>query len=262
MRELQVRSTNEWTDRLEQDIYASISRVNQQQEWFDYRWQNDYRMTSVGTTLRLSFDERKIDLFFRRIYVYGRLPILYLGLETGTIQMPDQATYRLYGRLHFMLRQQVPLGVMGRLDYLYEAGLVLGQVPYPLLKTFSGNESLAYAFDRFTLMNTLQYGADKYMLLHAHWNGRGCLFNLIPGVRVLRLRELATFSIAWGGYSEKNRPEVSDLYQSLTVPYVEMGVGLGNILRVANVYSVWRLTHRNEPGSPNWAIRFSLQLEN
>lgn len=262
VRELRVRSTNDWTPQLEQDIYASIARVNQQQEWFDYRWQNDYRMTSVGTTLRLSFDERKIDLFFRRIHVYGRLPVLYFGLETGTIRTPDQASYSLYGRLQFMLRQQVPLGVMGQLDYLYEAGLVLGKVPYLLLKTFSGNESLAYAFDRFTLMNTLQYNADRYMLLHAHWNGRGCLFNLIPGVRILRLRELATFSIAWGGYSEKNRPDVSDLNPSLTVPYVEMGVGLGNILRVANVYSVWRLTHRNEPGSPNWAIRFSLELDN
>lgn len=262
VREFRLSSSNEWTDYLEQDIYGSVARVSQGRKWFDYSWQDDFLMTSVGTLLRLSFDERKVDLFFRRIHVYGRLPILYLGLETGTIRTSDLSTYRLYGRLQLLVRQEVPLGMMGRLDYLFEAGLVLGRVPYPMLETFSANQSVAYALDRFSLMHNLQYGADRYMLLHLKWNGRGCLFNLIPGVRYLRLRELATFKIAWGGLSEKNRPEQSDLYQSLTVPYVEIGVGIGNILRICDIHSVWRLTHRNEPASPNWAIRFSLQLDN
>lgn len=259
VREFRLVSTNDWSSHLEQDLYASLSRyadapllVGKSGEVFT---------TSLGTNLRLSFDEKKIDLFFRRIHVYGRLPVVLLGLETGTYTTPEMPTYRLYGRLSLMVRQQVPLGVMGSLDYLLEGGLVVGRVPYPLLKYFSGNESVSYTFDRFTLMNSLQYSADRYLLLHAHWNGRGCLFNLIPGIRVLRLRELATFKLAWGGLSNENRPSTDDLLQPLTTPYIEMGVGLGNILRVANIYSVWRLTHRNEPSSPNWAIRFQFSLE-
>ena len=258
VREFRFTSTNDWSSHLEQDFYASLSRfaaapplVGRSGEF----------ITSLGTNLRLSFDERKIDLFFRRIHVYGRLPVLLLGLETGTYTTPEMPTYRLYGRLSLMVRQQVPLGVMGSLDYLLEGGLVLGTVPYPLLKYFSGNESVSYTFDRFTLMNSLQYSADRYLLLHAHWNGRGCLFNLIPGIRVLRLRELATFKLAWGGLRDENRPSSDDLFQPLTTPYIEMGVGLGNIFRVANIYSVWRLTHRDEPSSPNWAIRFQFSLE-
>ena len=44
---------------------------------------------------------------------------------------------------------------------------------------------------------------------------------------------------------------------SLRVPYVELGVGIGNILQVANVFAVFRLTH-NTPADnalPWWGIR-------
>ena len=245
-RELRFASTNDWSSHLEQDFYATLSRYESREP----RTQNPEpitRIASVGTTLRLSFDEKKIDLFFRRIHVYGKLPILCLGLETGTVQYDGTPSYQLYGRINLMIRQQVPLGVMGSLDYLIEAGLLFGETPAPLRKYFSGNESVSYAFDRFTLMNNLQAGANRYVLLHTHWNGRGCLFNLIPGIRVLRLRELATFKLAWG--------------EPFNVPYTEIGVGIGNILRVCNIYSLWRLTHRNEPASPNWAIRFQFSLE-
>lgn len=236
VRELRLTSTNDWSSHLEQDFYAALCR-----------YEKNTSITSIGTTLRLSFDEKKIDLFFRRIHVYGRLPILYLGLETGTVQYDNMPSYQLYGRINLMIRQQVPLGVMGSLDYMVEAGILFGEAAAPLRKYFSGNESVSYAQDRFTLMNNLQTGADRYLLLHTHWNGRGCLFNLIPGVRVLRLRELASFKLAWG--------------EPYNVPYTEIGVGIGNILRVCNIYSLWRLTHRNEPASPNWAIRFQLSLE-
>jgi hypothetical protein len=48
-------------------------------------------------------------------------------------------------------------------------------------------------------MNNYQYAADKYIALHAHWNGKGLLFNLIPGIRYTRLRELVELKVAYGG---------------------------------------------------------------
>ena len=96
-------------------------------------------------------------------------------------------------------------------------------------------------------MNYHRYQAHHYLSLHANWNGRGCLFNLIPGIRVLHLRELVTMKVAYGG--------------DLTIPYAELGIGIGNILRVAELHSVWRLSHRNDAGATNWAIRFRLHID-
>ena len=62
----------------------------------------------------------------------------------------------------------------------------------------------------------------------------------------MRLRELVTLKMAWGG--------------DLRVPYVEVGCGIGNILRVAELHSVWRLTHRSDLSTPLWALRFRIHI--
>jgi hypothetical protein len=135
---------------------------------------------------------------------------------------------------------------------------VIGKVPYPLLEIMDGNQSYLYDAYRFTLMNSHQYATDKFLTLHAEWNGMGVLFNLIPGVRFLHLRELVECKIAYGGLSDGH--SFTDGMQPLTVPYVEMGVGIGNILRLVDIYSVWRLTHRNDPTTPLWGIRAHIYI--
>jgi hypothetical protein len=39
-----------------------------------------------------------------------------------------------------------------------------------------------------------------------------------------------------------------------------MGVGIGNILRIGEVYGVFRLTQLQDPCAPWWAVRFRLYL--
>lgn len=114
-------------------------------------------------------------------------------------------------------------------------------------------------------MNNFQYAADKFIALHAEWNGQGILFNLIPGIRYLRLRELVTFKLAYGGLSN-TIPPLSDAspltthLSPLTTPYIELGCGIGNILRVLDIYSVWRLTNWQDETTPRWALRFRLHI--
>ena len=136
-----------------------------------------------------------------------------------------------------------------------------------MLHHFEGNQGYAYDPYRFTLMNNFQYAADRYVALHAEWNGQGILFNLIPGVRYLRLRELVSFKLAYGYLSDRNSIARADWAETtlpaLTgtpVPYIEMGVGIGNILRIGDLYSVWRLTNRQDPTTPLWALRFRLHI--
>ena len=148
-----------------------------------------------------------------------------------------------------MVRQTVSLGMGGELDYVAQVGTMVGQVPFAFLHHFEGNQGYAYDPYRFTLMNNLQYNAKHFCALHLSWNGQGVLFNLIPGVRYLRLRELVTFKLAANLQPTSN-----------STPYVEMGCGIGNILRVLDLHSVWRLTNREDTTTPRWAIRFRFHL--
>ncbi len=270
-REFRIETENDWSDLLETRLYAHVGRWD---PWYtEHATRNlapgilataPYRYQSLGAVFRLSWGERKVDGYFLRRYVHSQYPTLFLSAEAGSIQ--EQGTrnqeqglicfdserwaggYSLYAKLQVLVKQRARLGMGGTLDWAFSAGYIFGEVPYPMLHHFEGNQS--YAFDpyRFTLMNNLQYSARSWLSLHTLWDGQGVLFNLIPGIRYCRLHELVDFKLAWGD---------GDLLRS---PYTEVGVGIGNIFRVGEVYAVWRLTHRQDLTAPTWGIRFRFKL--
>jgi len=244
-RQFELRFSDDWTDFLETQAYVRVGWQGYGDPLVGYHNIPNFRYQTLGAIFRFSWHERKIDDWLSRYYVHNSLPVLYLGIEAGSYKTNDMERYRLFSKLNIMLRHHVPLGMGGTLDYVVQAGCVLGKVPYALLHHFEGNQGYAYDPYRFTLLNNFSYAADKYIALHTEWNGQGILFNLIPGVRRLRLRELATFKLAWGGGR----------------PYTEIGCGIGNILRVLDIHSVWRLTApNNAPDLPFWAMRFRLNI--
>ena len=270
-REFRIETENDWSDLLETRLYAHIGRWD---PWYTAQAANNlapgilatapYRYQSIGAVFRLSWGERKVDGYFLRRYVHSQYPTLFLSAEAGSIQDAGLRTqdkglirfdsergaggYSLYAKLQVLVKQRARLGMGGTLDWAFSAGYIFGEVPYPMLHHFEGNQS--YAFDpyRFTLMNNLQYSARGWLSLHALWDGQGVLFNLIPGIRYCRLHELLDFKLAWGD---------GDL---LRRPYTEVGVGIGNIFRVGEVYAIWRLTNRQDLTTPTWGIRFRFHL--
>ena len=263
-----VQFFDEWNDFLETQAYIKIGKTGLGEPTRNYYGQPTMFYATLGASARVSFNERKVDSYFYRRHIYNHLPILYIGAEMGSYHLDNMPSYRMYGNLQLMLRHNVDLGMAGELDYLLQAGLMFGKLPYPLLHHFTANQTHAFDAYRFSLMNNYQYAADKYISLHAHWNGKGVLFNLIPGVRYARLRELIEFKVAYGGLRGEHQSVLSfpttqtgySTMQALAIPYVEVGVGIGNILRIGEVYGVFRLTHLQDPTSPWWAIRFRLHL--
>ena len=286
-REFRIETENDWSDLLETRLYAHVGRWD---PWYtEHATRNlapgilataPYRYQSLGAVFRLSWGERKVDGYFLRRYVHSQYPTLFLSAEAGSVQdeglrtqdkglnssdydflagghtmvRPGDRTslkaggYSMYAKLQVLVKQRARLGMGGTLDWAFSAGYIFGEVPYPMLHHFEGNQS--YAFDpyRFTLMNNLQYSAHGWLSLHALWDGQGVLFNLIPGIRYCRLHELLDFKLAWGD---------GDLLRS---PYTEVGVGIGNIFRVGEVYAVWRLSNRQDLTTPTWGIRFRFKL--
>ena len=256
-RQFELRTENDWSDLLETNLYLRVGRWD---PWYNEQATTNvpteilhttpFHYQSIGSVFRLGWGERKVDGYFLRKYVYSRYPTLFIGAEIGS-WMPVgrlQPRYNLYAKCQIMVKQRAQLGLGGTLDWAFAAGYIFGNVPYPMLHHFEGNQS--YAFDpyRFTLLNNLRYSSRAWLSLHALWDGQGVLFNLIPGVRYLRLHELVEAKLAWGD---------GDIFRH---PYTEIGVGIGNILRVGEVYAVWRLTDRKDRTNPTWGIRFRFRL--
>lgn len=275
-REGRIHFEDEWNKYLETQAYLKVGRMGYGLPSTNYDAQPSFTYATLGASARVSFGERKVDSYFHRRYIYNHLPVIYVGAELGSYQTMDMPTYRMYGNLQLMLRHNVDLGMGGRLNYLVQAGMIFGRVPYPLLHIFAGNPSYTLDLQRFSLMNTYQYAADQYLSLHALWDGKGVLFNLIPGVRYLRLRELVSLKVAYGGMRNDHQSVVAfptthlfgkaqeeTGYTMLTAPskpYVELGVGIGNIFRIGELYGVFRLTDIHNPHTPWWGIRFRLSL--
>ncbi len=269
-RQASLTAETDWSDNIETTLYLRAGRMGYGNPLVGYNAIPSFGYQTLGGIVRVGFGERKVDMYFRRVHVHSRYPVIYLGVEAGSWQGEGRKTaYQMYSRLSLLVRQTLPLGAGGELDWALRAGCVLGQVPYPLLHHTEGNQGYAYDPYRFTLLNNYQYAADRYVALHAEWNGQGVLFNLIPGIRYLRLRELVECKVAYGVLTARNKAllptyftGIGDGTQTLTggKAYAEIGVGIGNILRIADLYSVWRLTDRKDTTTPRWALRFRIHI--
>lgn len=262
-RQLQLHWFGDWFDRLETRLGHSMSLETHLS--IRAGWQENYAYQSLSAIARLGWGERKYDGYFLRRYAYsGKYPVLYLGVEAGHWSLTGEAGLTakrsfsvsglsagggLYAHLRVMLTQHANLGMGGTLCYALQAGAIFGHVPSSFLWQANANQGYAYDPYRFTFLHGRQLMADKYVALHTEWNGQGILFNLIPGIRWLHLRELVEAKIAYGVISSTSAmPSGSTLY-------AEIGVGIGNILRLCDLYSIWAL-------SPDiqWGMRFRIHL--
>lgn len=266
-RQFQIATENDWSDVCETNLYFRLGDIRPPSAegplTLKDRYAEGLLFGAVGGIVRLGWGERKVDSYFRRVHVGGRYPTVFVGAELGGVSpyptSPERGgvSYDLYGKLTLMVKQTVSLGLGGNLDYVAQVGTTIGQVPFTLLHHFEGNQGYAYDPYRFTLMNNLQYNARHFCALHLSWNGQGVLFNLIPGIQYLRLRELVTFKLAANLDPASYRDETNPFHE----PYVEVGCGIGNILRVLDLHSVWRVTNRQDPTTPRWAMRFRIHLD-
>ena len=258
-RQVQLHWFADWMDRL--DTRLGHSFAVETHSYVRAGWQagdisdqtSDVSYQSLSLIGRLSWGEKKYDGYFLRRYAYSsKYPVLYLGLEAGHWANSQQpiANSQLYAHLRIMLTQHANLGMGGTLNYAFRMGAIFGHLPQTLLWQANGNQGYAYDPYRFTLLHGYELLADKYVTLQAEWNGHGILFNTIPGIRWLHLRELVETKLAYGYLSANSQQLTAN-----STFYAELGVGIGNILRVCDLYSVWSLSP-----SIRWAMRFRIHL--
>ena len=259
--------SNEWNQNIESFLYIRNNRMfpnvsmPMQQNGTSY---NSLLQQSVTLATRFSFGERKYNDHMQRIYISNTKPVIYSILEAGNYSFGNQSGN--YGKIAALMRQFVKFDI-GQFNYIAEAGVILGNVPYQLLQIPPGSETGGYSTFQFNMMNYMEYASDKYINLHTELMLNGLIMNQIPLIKKLNLREMCSFNVAYGGLSNKHNQFdfPPNLANPINKPYAEVGVGLTNILGIFTVQSVWRLTDLNHIGLDGkkvapWGLRGCLSL--
>lgn len=216
---------------------------------------------------RFSRDETVNRGHFVKTYVQTKFPIFTVDLtgSVGGIRPGDVSFLKPEVTVDWKVRTP-PLGL---LRMRMKAGTIIGQVPYPFLHIHAGNVTGLLDKTSFSCMDYFEFASDSWATLFVDQNFFGFFLGKIPLLRELQLREVVTLKAAWGHLSDRNNgtaPEFGapmrfpDGMKSLETPYVEVGAGISNILRLFRVDCVWRLTHR-DTARRTFVVNFGLDFK-
>jgi hypothetical protein len=209
--------------------------------------------------LRISSNsERRSDFFGHRVYLgNGNLPILSPSLTLGRYALDGNGSGSFYGKAHLAVKQHLTFGTT-QLLYMLEAGAIVGAVPFPALEWHRSNESNLLARYKFNLLYNLTVASDLYASCLVEYNLNGLLFNKIPLVERLNIKELLGFKLLYGTLNKERHSRALDMPDYLhtlrsPVPYVEAYAGLKNIFQLFSIGGCWRVP-LDGSGKPPYAF--------
>ncbi len=175
-----------------------------------------------------------------------------------------------FNRSEISVQKRLWLSAFGYMDIIAKAGKIWSKVYYPALIWPNANLSYTIQPESYSLMNPMEFANDSYASINFTYFGNGVLFNRLPLIKKLKMREVFTFKGLMGKLSNKNNPMYSkdifsfpaDAHVSTmsTRPYMEIGAGLDNIFTFLRVDYVWRLSYRDTPGCDKSGVRVSLHF--
>ena len=174
-----------------------------------------------------------------------------------------------YNRIQISAEKRFWLSAFGHLDITADVGyLAMKKAPYTKLFIPVSNQSILMDPKAFSLMQPMEFLMDRYVSLHMTYYMKGWLFNRIPGIRKLKLREIVSFHALAGYLGDRNNPYETDGLYDLPysyypkgsdtsvrakttfadgkysyMPYMEITAGIENIFKLLRVEYVRRLTH-------------------
>jgi hypothetical protein len=173
--------------------------------------------------------------------------------------------------------QQFNMGGIGSFEYDLTFTKIPGQLPYPLLITLAGNESIFRTSRTYNLMNYGEFVLDEALELYASYHMNGLILNRIPLIKKLQWRTVVSGHAAYGSFNESkngyydpvNNPKgilhdepgmvFPSKFSSVSYdrPYAEISYGIENIFRFLRVDLVHRLTYLEHPDTHRLFVKLS-----
>lgn len=187
----------------------------------------------------------------RTIINQGSFPSIFLGYTYGIKGFLDGEFE--YQRIQGLYSHPWNIGGIGRLTSTIEAGKTIGQVNLSLLNPIPGNQTLFSIYNTFSQLDFYEFVSDQYVSLHLKHNFGGRIFQRVPWLRDLNLREVLGFRAVIGSVNQENIDinKSNIAYQSPNKPYYEYSVGVGNIFKVFRLDVNFRGNYLNESEYPN-----------
>lgn len=210
--------------------------------------------------IRFAYDEKYVAGEFDRTSLGTRYPVFDAQYTVG-LKGVLGSQYD-YHKVVTSVTHWFNVGAMGYFKYRIEGGKFFGLVPYPLLELHRGNNTYYFDESAFNMMNLYEFVSDQYVSVYATHHFQGFFLNHFPLLRRLKWREVASFKGVIGSISQANKNELlfPDQLHELTYPYMEMSVGIENILKFLRVDYVQRLTYLNHPNIARWGFRASFNF--
>ena len=229
----------------------------------------DFTTSEIGTQLRFAPGERAYNGRSGKESVFNLskdAPVFKLSHQLGIKGVLGGDYY--YNHTEISAEKRIWLSSFGHIDAQVKAGKVWDKVPFPLLILPNTNQSVTIQPEAFHMMNALEFVTDQYVSFNATYYLKGWILNRIPGIKWLRLREVLSFNMIYGGLTDKNNPTLTpglfllpDGTQPLgSTPYMECSVGLENIFKILRIDYYRRLTYLDHPDIKKGGIRIALRF--
>jgi len=230
--------------------------------------------TELNMELRYAPREQFYQGKLYRTPIINKFPIFTIRYNAGLKGVFDGGNS--YHNFTANAAKRVYLSQFGYADLTVEGGYILGKnLPFPLLTIHRANQTYAYQLNSYNLMNFLEFASDHYASLDVQYYMNGFIFNKIPLIKKLKLREVFSFKGVIGGLRDENNPNkgalvyqfpVDELGQPITYtldrhPYMEGSVGVANIFKILRVDVVKRFNYLNHPNISTWGIRARFRLD-
>lgn len=224
-----------------------------------------YNQSSFTIQLRFAPGEKFFQTTSERIPARPDVPVFILRHKVS----PRGIAGNLFtiNRTEFDVKKIFYLSAWGYIDGIIKAGHIWSRVAYPDLIIPNANLSYTIQPESFALMNPMEFVTDSFVQWDFTYWANGAIFNYIPVIKKLGIREAFAFRGVWGALSSKNdpacSPEVFRFPASAMAtpmnhgPYMEISAGLDNILRCLRIDYVWRLSYRESRGINRAGIRLA-----